>query len=219
MTCSARSRRRSGFWPLLAALSLLAVGAQATEPLPRSDVPGPLVPWIDWALRGSEDRACPFAHGSGEPRCEWPSSLRLELAPGGATFRQRVHTDRPGWLRLPGAAKTWPDAVKRGGAAAAVIERGGAPVTFVPAGDHVVEGRFVWPKLPPLLTVPPETALVELILDGRSVERPNRDRPDRLWLGAAPPRRLRAGVSLPVPPVPLDSPAPVLAAAAARFGR
>ena len=61
----------------------------AAEPLERNEVPPPLAPWVDWALRGAEDSVCPFVHENTERRqCVWPSRLELTLTDSRGRFRR-----------------------------------------------------------------------------------------------------------------------------------
>ena len=45
------------------AILLGSAVAARSEPLAREEVPGPLVPWIDWVLRGHEAERSPFLQG------------------------------------------------------------------------------------------------------------------------------------------------------------
>ncbi|MBS1215013.1 MAG: hypothetical protein H6R26_3630 [Proteobacteria bacterium] len=46
---------------------LLAVGITGghADPITPAQVPDGLKPWIDWVLRGSETRVCPFLYNTG----------------------------------------------------------------------------------------------------------------------------------------------------------
>src|SRR4029453_15625524 len=76
----------------------------------------------------------------------------------------------------------WPEQVRVDGRPAPVEERDGRPVLRLAPGTHEISGVFAWPRLPGLRAVPPETALVELTLQGRPVAFPERDELGRLWL-------------------------------------
>ena len=160
---------------LIVALAMPA-GA-AGEPLPRDEVPAPLVPWVDWVLHDAGDAVCPFVHGMGARRqCLWPARLELRLDAGGGSFRQRWRLDREAWVPLPGAAKSWPQSVVVGERSTAVVERDGVPSVRLARGRHTIEGRFDWTRLPESLAIPAETGLVSLRVGGRSVPFPERDR-------------------------------------------
>jgi hypothetical protein len=167
---------------------LLAATAGLAEPLAREDVPEPLQPWIDWALRGHEAGTCPFLNESGERRCVWPGRLSLALDARGGSFTQEVFVAIATEVELPGGADgAWPEDVRVGGATASVVPLGARPAVRLPRGAHRVTGRFAWSALPPGLSVPPATGIVEIELDGERIARPRRDPDGMLWLrdGAA----------------------------------
>ena len=55
-----KRRTRHGSLILRIALSIGFAFSSAAEPLEPDSVPEPLQPWIEWVLRGHEERACPF---------------------------------------------------------------------------------------------------------------------------------------------------------------
>jgi hypothetical protein len=175
-------RGRLHSWVLLA-VAALAVGPAGAEPLAREDVPAPLAPWVDWALRGHEDERCPFLHGAGARRaCIWPSRLELDLAEREGRFSQEWLVQHEAHVPLPGAAKRWPQEVRADGKPVPVVSAGGRPSARLAAGRHTLTGIFRWDALPELLQIPPETGIVRLSLRGRDVPFANRDAKGRLWL-------------------------------------
>jgi len=160
------------------ALMLLAVGlamspglvdsAQA-QPISRQDLPPELRPWVPWVLDEVTGLGCPKVQG--QPVCVWPGRLRLDLGRSGGTFTLRVTADRESDLLLPGDAQRWPLEVRVDGRAMPVFDKGGAARLRIPAGRHLVTGRFVWSRLPESLRVPAAIGLVDLRLDGRLVAR------------------------------------------------
>ncbi|MBM4385484.1 MAG: hypothetical protein FJ091_19185 [Deltaproteobacteria bacterium] len=172
-------------------LALITSLAAAGEPLAREDVPEPLRPWIDWALRGSEAETCPMLAGAGARSCVWPGRLSLSLDARGGTFEQEVFVAIESDVPLPGGAGAWPEDVRADGAAMGVIDRG-APSVRLARGVHRLSGRFAWNALPPGLAVPLETGIVDLTLNGARIARPRRAEGGSLWLrdaGAAPSAR------------------------------
>jgi hypothetical protein len=172
-------------------LALITSLAATGEPLAREDVPEPLRPWIDWALRGSEAETCPMLSGAGARMCVWPGRLTLTLDARGGTFEQEVFVAVEAEVALPGGAGAWPEDVRASGAAVGVIDRG-APAVRLARGSHQLTGRFAWNALPPGLAVPLETGIVDLTLNGARVLRPRRDESGSLWLrdaAAAPSAR------------------------------
>jgi hypothetical protein len=171
---------------VVALLSLVVVrDARADGPIDPRAVPDPLKPWTAWALHGREDALCPTLDGAASqtgPHCAWPSRLELVLDEKKGTFSQSWHTDARVWVPLPGDDKRWPLDVKIGNARSVVVARGGVPSVELEKGDHVVTGTFAWDSLPESLQVPPQTALLSLVLRGKRVEQPNRDAKGTVWL-------------------------------------
>ena len=167
---------------ILALLCLLAGIPAAAEPLAREDVPEPLRPWVDWALRGHEAETCPFLHGDGQRQCVWPGRLELALDDRGGVFEQELFAAVESDVPLPGAVESWPEDVRVDGAGAPVFERSQRPELRLARGKHTISGRFVWHALPPVLLVPASTGVVALRVNGAPVLFPRRDTEGRLWL-------------------------------------
>ena len=175
-------RVRSLVRPLLLLCAALAGSPLGAAPLARADVPEPLRPWVDWALRGHEAETCPFLHAQSERQCVWPGRLELSLDASGGRFVQQVYVGAESDVPLPGAAESWPEEVRVDGAGAPVFDRGGRPTLRLARGSHALDGRFVWSALPPLLSIPSETGVVTLKIGGAAVAFPRRDAQGRLWL-------------------------------------
>ena len=165
------------------ALTLVFAAGAGAEPMSRDEVPAPLAPWVDWVLRDAGSAVCPFVQGMPERRqCAWPARLELSLADRGGRFRQEWRLDRDAWVPLPGDRESWPQQVRVGERAAAVVPRDGVPSVRLPRGRHRVEGRYTWPRLPESLRIPFETGLLALKVRDVAVAFPDRDREGRLWL-------------------------------------
>jgi hypothetical protein len=175
-----RNARPCAVLPLLALL--LAAHAAAAGPLPRDQVPAPLQPWTDWALRGQEGALCSPFLGGEEKRCAWPGVLSLDLGETAGTFRQAWTLETPGFVPLPGEARRWPLDLQVDGRGAAAVERQGTPGLWLPAGSHTVSGAFRWDALPESLPVPPEVGLLALTVRGAAVLLPERDASGRVFL-------------------------------------
>jgi hypothetical protein len=172
---------------LIVLVCLLSVTAVArAEPLSRSEVPEPLRPWADWVLRGHEDQFCPVDQSpTEEHRCVWPSRLTLTVDETSGRFAQEFQVYRDSFVMLPGDSTRWPLDVRVDGKPTPAILRNGVPTVFLKAGSHRVEGSLLWDHMPQILSVPPETGLVSLIVDGKSVDFPNRETSGQLWLKSA----------------------------------
>src|SRR5437879_3837167 len=161
----------------------LTVLPAAAEPLAREQVPEALRPWTDWVMHGHEEAFCSLLQGSTDRRqCAWPSRLTLDLDARAGRFTQDWLVQRAGWVPLPGDAARAPLDVRADGKPAAVTLRSGVPSVRLERGAHAVSGVFAWDSLPELLSIPAETGLVSLALNGKPVAFPNRDPQGQLWL-------------------------------------
>jgi len=168
------------------ALAVALVGASPAvraQPIPQSDLPPALRPWVPWVLDQVPSLGCQTVGDT--TVCLWPGRLALDLGPSGGTFGIDLLADRPADLRLPGSTDHWPQEVRLDGAPAPVVDDEGSPTVRVGPGRHRVTGRFAWARLPESLAVPAEVGLVDLRLDGQAIARPRRDNGGLLWLGAA----------------------------------
>jgi hypothetical protein len=151
-------------------------------------VPPELEPWRNWVLHGHEYRACPFvfnrhAAEPGDYLCGWPGLLTVNVTSTGGTFMQpwTVYGDEQ-WLALPGDAGHWPEAVQVDNRPALVVLREGSPAVRLGPGRYTVSGSFRWEERPQTLTIPQQSGLLSLTVDGRRITRP--DRGDKgVWLG------------------------------------
>ncbi len=174
----------------LAAVSLCSVSLGSAQPLEPDEIPPALRPWVPWVLADQTTYGCTpseSAVGLGaesDPICVWPSSLRVELASGGATFAMEVTADREYALTLPGSGRTWPLDVRVDGRAASLVSSSDAPIVLLAAGAHRVEGRFAWTSAPDTLAVPADVARV-LVVQGGAPRTATRDTDGAVWLHAA----------------------------------
>ena len=170
---------------LLTAFTLLFLNPAAAAPLKPSEVPEPLRPWVGWVLTGHEDQVCPFAwQNPGDRRCHWPTALILDLESSGGSFEMDLRVERDGWAYLPGEIRHWPQGVGIDTQTAVITERDGRPAVWVPVGNHHFTGTFAWNQIPEALTVPADTGLLRLTVNGRTVPFPDLSAEGRLWLKA-----------------------------------
>ena len=150
---------------ILALLLILGGGRGASAAqLRRDEVPAPLAPWVDWVLKGNEEKLCPFFNGGDAASCVWPGALALAVGEKTGRFEQSIRLYAPGWAALPGDGAHWPQDVRADGQPAAVVARAGLPALRLKPGLHSVSGAFAWDSAPEVLRVPPETGLVSLAL-------------------------------------------------------
>ncbi len=156
-------------------LSLLfASGAASSQDF----VPDELAGWQRWVLVGKEYRECPFHFDRGATDradfvCTWPGVLQVEVTASGGRFTQRwsVYAEAQ-WIALPGSDEHWPDGVTANGRAIEVVARDNMPGVRLEPGEYTVTGRFAWDERPGVLAVPPQTGLIALLVDGRSISHP-----------------------------------------------
>ena len=144
-------------------------------------VPDELEGWQQWVLEGREYLNCPFHFDRGATEqddflCAWPGRLSLDVTAGGAQFAQQwtVAGDAQ-WIALPGNAEHWPDRVMANGRATEVVARNGVPSVRLGPGNYELAGRFLWDERPGVLRLPPESGLLNLVVDGREIEHPELD--------------------------------------------
>ena len=167
---------------LLVTIAVLISTQTSALPLQPEQVPGPLKPWVDWVLKGSEERLCPFLYNSfQQKRCAWPARLKINLNQQEGTFLidWKVYTES--WIQLPGNGKHWPLNIKVNQKPVAVVEKEGKPVIKLPVGNHRITGEFLWDFIPDNLTIPEDTGLIDLKVKGKQIEFPAVKR-GQLWL-------------------------------------
>jgi len=165
---------------------LLTCGFVGAEPLDPAKLPAELRPWVDWVLRGSENRICPFLYNTAEERiCAWPARLELALDERRGEFRMQWSVQAESWVPLPGAAVLWPQEVRVDGKPGRVMARAGAPAILLAPGNHIINGQLPWDRIPESLPVPRSSGLIALSIQGRAVATPSFNEQGQLWLEGA----------------------------------
>lgn len=171
-------------------LVLLLCGCGLSLPtLAAESAPAALAAWKDWVLHGSEWQRCPLLLGRGADDqrarpCAWPGPLQLDVDQQGARFAQVWEVRAESLLPLPGDARHPVQGLRVDGLEAAVLMHDGRPAVWLPPGHYRLEGSLGWSRRPERLPVPAKVGLIELRLDGRALERVQRDGPT-VWLGRA----------------------------------
>ena len=155
--------------------------------LGQPSVPEPLEPWREWVLHGEEYRACPVLNGlqPGRPSnhiCAWPGELALDVDASGASFSQNWDLYAEDWVPLPGDQAHWPSNVRIDGSPVPVVMRTGRPLVRLEAGSYRVTGTLTWDSRPAALSVPLQSGLISLVLDGERIARPELEG-GQVWLG------------------------------------
>ncbi len=146
-------------------------------------IPPGLAEWESWVLYDVEEKLCPFKYDDAKERqCAWPSSLGLRADDGEGVFELRWLVFSEKWLPLPGGVSLWPRSVVLNDDLSPVISRNGVPHVLAKPGVNIVKGRFAWKSMPETIAVPANSALVELVVDGKSSASPAIDSDGRVWL-------------------------------------
>ncbi len=147
------------------------------------DIPPELENWKSWVLHGKEDKSCPTDYNdSNKYRCTWPSGLQLFIESTGGRFEQEWQIFSKTWVPLPGGPENWPVEVRLNQEKVPVMNRDNVPSVYMTPGEHRLQGEFQWNEVPEMINIPPGSGLVELTINGHSVDFPMLDKDGRLWL-------------------------------------
>lgn len=188
-----RSYSHSLFVFCLFAVFLSPLTAQKTAP---HDVPAPpeLAKWREWILSQHGNLNCPAAGGQSAV-CAWPGRLQLTLDDNGGRFEQTWTLYRDMMVPLPGNDHIWPQNVRNQGKPLIVTADPGrtlsaytrsTPHVYLTAGEHRIQGEFSWQQSPTQFPIPPATALLDLTLNGKTVDQPRREQNGVLVLSGGP---------------------------------
>ncbi len=147
-------------------------------------VPAPLQPWETWATWNDEallHSPTLFSNASA-PLTFWPSELVLSADDQGLTFRQNVTVYSPSWVSLPQSVKLWPTTVTSSARSLAVLSRENVPSVFLLPGTHEITGHLAWNAMPQYISIPQETGIIRLEINGQAIPAPLWDASGRLWL-------------------------------------
>jgi hypothetical protein len=149
-------------------------------------VPELLEPWVDWVLYDHrEELLCtPDYNNADKIRCNWPTSLDLDIMSGKGSFNQSWRLEYESWIQLPGNEQTWPEQVTINDKPALVLNRHGVPQVKLAAGSYRINGSFVWESMPEFLRINADTALLSLKVNNKTVDFPRLDETGRVWLHA-----------------------------------
>jgi hypothetical protein len=157
--------------PLLGLLLLSCPpGVGNTAWAQESKIPAELQQWIPWVLYEQEEKMCTLETTEVTRRyCTWPSQLDLNAHKSGAEFKQEWFIETRSLVPLPGNTPFWPQEVRVNDKNILVIEHQGHPAVWLNPGKQLLTGKFSWKELPEHLSLPPETGLVSLTLQGKKV--------------------------------------------------
>jgi len=167
---------------------LVAAAGSAVAAKPDVYVPEELKPWLEWVLAGKEYRDCPFFFDRSAVNridfvCAWPGRLDLSVDANGGRFSQRwtVYASDE-WVPLPGDSNYWPQQVAVNDQPVAVVRRNQGPSIRLTPGRYNVSGEFEWDERPRALSLPAQSGLLDLTIDGTRISRPERNGRS-VWLG------------------------------------
>lgn len=120
-------------------------------------LPNSLEDWQPWVLKGVEYRLCPLEQGTSgasenDFHCVYYGGLKLLKSNQVWTFELPVTLHRPLAVPLPGDATIWPMLTNQD--AAAVVMKDEQPQVFLPAGTHLLTGRFLFTTAPTSIPIP-----------------------------------------------------------------
>lgn len=154
-------------------------GYGATDP----SIPDTLEPWKEWVLFGKEYYACPRPYNNPDDYiCAWPELLDLDVNDQEGTFKQKISVFSDTYVPIPGDSLVFPLSVTLDGKQAPVLSRDKKPYVFLTRGSHSLTGRYTWAALPSFFTIPENTALVSLRVNGTVQASPSMDGENRLWI-------------------------------------
>jgi hypothetical protein len=177
---------RNTTWLIFVFASLLSLSVSAQEQS-GLDIPEPLRAWIPWVLHGHENQKCPWLGQEGEDdarACAWPSELTIQVSERGAQFSMPWVLYARSRVNLPGDESRWPQFVRANGVAVPVIMFEGKPIVQLEPGAWTLTGQWTWSSRPEAISIPSQVALINLVIDGKTVFPLERD-DNQLWLGQA----------------------------------
>ena len=144
-------------------------------------VPEDLQEWQEWVLHDKDYRACPFIFDRSATQrndfvCVWPGQLELSVDASGGQFEQQwsVYAQQQ-WVGLPGNTSYWPHQVTANGRNVEVVLRDNIPSVYLEPGAYRIAGSYAWDERPGNLSLPWQTGLISLSVDGQEVDRPDRN--------------------------------------------
>ena len=170
-------------WLVLFCFFLTAWNVTAAPTDNPQSIPEVLTPWKGWVLKGYEEQLCPFAYNNQEEHfCVWPTDLKLAVGRQKAPFTLKAVNYMEGWVVLPGDSEYWPQEIKVNQKTYPISTHQGLPAVFLPTGEYTIEGELNWERIPDYIQIPVNTGTVNLTVDEKIIEQPDRDRTGKIWL-------------------------------------
>lgn len=168
---------------------LLWINVAQAAPFTTQELPEKLKDWVNWVLHEEKDRHCPFFYHEESRVCQWAGRLEIQADAKQGTFSQTWQTFGETWIDLIGDTKNFPQnvtiqTIPNGETQSAIVtEKDGKPRIFIEkSGNYQIKGNWTWERMPEFLPISPQTGLVNLTLNGETVQLPDLDKEHRLWL-------------------------------------
>ncbi len=169
-------------WCPLLYLLLFTLTATAASRDPGT--PEGLQPWRNWVLYNHPDIHCPFLYNNKARHCYWITALDIRIQNDKLRFSQDVSAYRDTWITLPGDHRYWPTGIRAAGSTLVVREHRQSPQVYLSAGRYRIQGEIDWQAMPQSLTIPEQTGLISLTINGSLVPQPDIEE-RQLWLRPA----------------------------------
>ncbi len=152
-----------------------------------ADIPQPLQPWVKWVQYEQEFRTCPFySHQRSQKKsqhvCAWPGTLDLDINAKSGQFKLDWQVYADSWVPLPGGDNTSIIKLLDNNQPATFRYQQRQTSIYLTKGLHQLQGFFQWHKRPEEIRVPNEIALVNLTVEGQSINFPEREL-GLIWFG------------------------------------
>ncbi|GGY66580.1 hypothetical protein GCM10011613_08180 [Cellvibrio zantedeschiae] len=157
-----------------------------------AEIPKSLEEWKPWVLEKHPELNCPFQFNTGNRTCHWYSGLTIEANDKGAKFTQRIDVYKSDWVALPGSASLWPHNISSSLGNITTRDRNGTPEAYLTPGSHQITGNLSWAEMPRTISIPAQTGLIQLTLNGKSVNNPALEGNNQLWLANNQPKSVAA---------------------------
>ncbi len=146
-------------------------------------IPEILTPWKGWVLKGHEIALCPIPYNNQDQHfCVWPTDLKLNVGREKGSFTLKVVNYMEAWVVLPGSNEYWPQEIKVNQKVFPVSTHQGSPAVLLPLGEYTIEGVLHWERVPDFIQIPVNVGTVNLTIEDKVIEQPDRDRTGKIWL-------------------------------------
>ncbi len=163
-------------WMALSAVTFLSA----------QSLPSELKEWRDWVTWEDKLKEAPVKYNDpATPLPIWPREFNLSIDAKHGSFNLEIKVFAESWFALPGNLEIWPQQVKSKDRSLPVVEHQGRPAIKLLPGNYQLTGEYRWAEIPQKIEVPNSIGILNLKIDGKSVENPNWEQGGDLWLRRA----------------------------------